>query len=76
MLTAALCMLASMNDMAAPSVSLEGKSLWLLQSLPVTPWQVLRAKLRLQLLLTAIPVLAVPGVRGHRAAHGGGGDSC
>ena len=56
MLTAALCMLAAMNDMAAPSVSLEGKSLWLLQSLPVTPWQVLRAKLRFQL-LTAIPVL-------------------
>ena len=57
MLTAALCMLAAMNDMAAPSVSLEGKSLWLLQSLPVTPWQVLRAKLQFQLLLTAIPVL-------------------
>lgn len=54
---AALCMLAAMNDMAAPSVSLEGKSLWLLQSLPVTPWQVLRAKLRFQLLLTAIPML-------------------
>ena len=43
--------------LAAPSVSLEGKSLWLLQSLPVTPWQVLRAKLGFQLLLTAIPVL-------------------
>ena len=57
MLTAALCMLAAMNDMAAPSVSLEGKSLWLLQSLPVTPWQVLRAKLRFQMLLTAIPML-------------------
>lgn len=55
MLTAALCMLAAMNDMAAPSVSLEGKSLWLLQSLPVTPWQVLRAKLVMQLLLTGIP---------------------
>lgn len=43
--------------MAAPSVSLEGKSLWLVQSLPVTPRQVLRAKLRMQLLLTGIPVL-------------------
>ena len=61
MLTAALCMLAAMNDMAAPSVSLEGKSLWLLQSLPVTPWQVLRAKLRCQLLLTAIPMLVCLG---------------
>lgn len=57
LLCAAVCMLASMNDMAAPSVSLEGKSLWLMQSLPVTPWQVLRAKLSVQVLLTAIPVL-------------------
>ena len=56
-LSAAVCMLASMNDMTAPSVSLEGRSLWLLQSLPVTPWQVLRAKLEMQLILTGIPAL-------------------
>ena len=56
LLAAAACMLVSMNDMAAPSVSLEGRSLWLAQSLPVTPWQVLRAKLTMQLLLTAVPV--------------------
>ena len=56
-LCAMICVLASMNDMAAPSVSLEGKSFWLVQSLPVTPWQVLRAKLEVQLLLTGIPVL-------------------
>lgn len=48
---AAICMLTTMNDITAPSVSLEGKSLWLAQSLPVTPWQVLRAKVRLHLLL-------------------------
>ncbi len=30
-----LCGLASMNFVTAPSVSLEGKSLWLMQSLPV-----------------------------------------
>ena len=57
LLSAMVCMLASMNDMAAPSVSLEGKSLWLMQSLPVTPWQVLRGKLGMQLLLTGIPAL-------------------
>lgn len=51
------CMIASMNDMAVPSVSLEGKNLWLIQSLPVKPWQVLRAKLSVQLLLTGIPML-------------------
>lgn len=45
-----------MNDMTAPSVSLEGKSLWLMQSLPVTPWQVLKAKLSMQIILTAVPM--------------------
>ena len=54
---AAICMLAAMNDITAPSISLEGKSLWLAQSLPVSPWQVLKAKLALHLLLTAIPAL-------------------
>lgn len=57
LLSATLCLLASMNDMAAPSVSLEGRQLWLAQSLPVTPWQVLRAKLEMQLLLTGVPLL-------------------
>jgi len=52
-----LCAASSMNDMAAPSVSLEGKNLWIPKSLPVTPWQVLRAKLRMQLILTLIPTL-------------------
>ena len=61
LLCAMVCLLASMNDMAAPSVSLEGKSLWLLQSLPVTPWQVLRAKLLLHLILTGIPTLFCTG---------------
>ena len=51
------CLLASMNDMAAPSVSLEGKSLWVLQSLPVSPWEVLKAKLKMQLVFTGIPML-------------------
>lgn len=53
----AACLLASMNDMAAPSVSLEGRELWILQSLPVSPLAVLRAKALLQILLTGIPML-------------------
>ena len=57
LMCAAVCLLASMNDMAAPSVSLEGRQLWLAQSLPVVPWQVLRAKLDVQLVLTGVPVL-------------------
>lgn len=54
---AGICMLASMNDITAPSVSLEGKNIWLLQSFPVSGWQVLRAKLKLHLWMTLIPVL-------------------
>lgn len=57
LLCAGACMLCAMNNMAAPSVSLEGKTLWQLQALPVRPWQVLRAKLLLQLLLTGAPLL-------------------
>lgn len=47
-----VCAIAAMNFITAPSVSLEGGTLWLLQSLPVAPQQVLRVKVELQLLLT------------------------
>ena len=56
-LCAGICLVSSMNDMATPSVSLEGKSIWILKSSPVTPWQVLSAKLLLQLITTGIPAL-------------------
>ena len=55
--TAAVCMLGSMNDIAAPSVSLEGKTLWQVKSLPVTAVDVLKAKMKPQLLLT-LPAVA------------------
>lgn len=54
---AAVCMISSMNDSAAASVSLEGKNLWLIQSLPVSPRQALMAKAAVQLLITGIPML-------------------
>ena len=54
-LCAGICLIASMNDMVVPSVSLEGKSLWIKQSLPVTWRQVLMAKFNTQVILTAIP---------------------
>lgn len=57
LLCSAVCMLISMNDMSAPSVSLEGKNLWIKQSLPVTGQQVLIAKFKLQFLMTIIPAL-------------------
>ena len=52
-----ICLVCSMNDSAAASVSLEGKNLWIAQSLPVLPGQVLLAKVTLQLLMTEIPAL-------------------
>ena len=51
----AACAAASMNDLTAPSISLEGKTLWIMRSLPVTPWQILRAKIKMHVILTMIP---------------------
>lgn len=53
----AVCLLSAFNDITAPSVSLEGKNLWLVQSLPVSGKQALTAKLTLHLLLTLIPAI-------------------
>ena len=49
--------IAAMIDTTPPSVSLEGKTIWLAQSLPVDPWLVLQAKLRMHLLLAVFPTL-------------------
>jgi len=57
LVTAALCLLASGNLITAPSVSLEGKSLWLLQSIPVSAGAVLRAKAACHLVITLPPLL-------------------
>lgn len=54
---AAVCAATSMCDMTAPSVSLEGKNLWLVQVLPIQPVQPLKAKLKLHLYLTLPPTI-------------------
>ena len=46
LLTGALCLMAAMTDISAPSVSLEGKALWIVRAAPVAPADALRAKLR------------------------------
>lgn len=51
MLGAALCFLSSMTIISAPSVSLEGKALWLAQSLPIEPKQILLSKVYTHILL-------------------------
>lgn len=62
MLLLGLCFMSSTNILTASSISIEGKSLWILQSLPVSPREVLRAKLRMHLLLCLPPVLLLGAV--------------
>ncbi len=57
-----VCLLVSMNIGTTAAVSLEGKTLWLVQSLPVTAWQALQAKLRFQLIATCVPALICSAV--------------
>ncbi len=59
---AAVIMLGALNPVTAPSISLEGKTLWLLQSLPVSAAEVLRAKLRMHLFLCAGPTVLCAAV--------------
>jgi len=49
----AVSLMASTNLASAPSISLEGDTLWLLRSLPVSGWQILWGKLRFHLRVTA-----------------------
>lgn len=48
---AAICAITAVDVVSAPSISLEGNNLWVLQSLPVDGKQVLLAKLKLHLLI-------------------------
>ena len=43
----AATLIASLGLFSAPSISLEGKNIWILQSLPVDPMKVLRSKVNL-----------------------------
>ena len=53
----AICMLASFCDIAAPAISVEGKGIWVLQTLPVDPYDVLKAKLFVHVSVTGIPAV-------------------
>lgn len=51
---AVLGMLVSMVNISAPSISLEGKTFWIIRSFPVKSWTILRTKLVFSLLV-ALP---------------------
>jgi len=48
-----LCFSSTLNILTTPSISLEGKSLWILKSLPVSSWDILKAKLLFHIRLSA-----------------------
>ena len=58
LLTGAMGLLASMTPISAPSVSLEGKHIWILRSMPISGADVLRAKLRFHC-IASVPVACV-----------------
>lgn len=52
----ALSTLCVMNDVTAPSISLEAKTLWMLKSFPVEPMKIFTAKFLVS------PVITLPGI--------------
>lgn len=59
LLIACSCMLASMILVSSASVSIEGVSLWIIQSMPVETKSILQAKALLHILISAPGVLAI-----------------
>ncbi|MGN1410867.1 MAG: hypothetical protein ACI4XJ_11925 [Eubacteriales bacterium] len=53
LLTLAVSLISSLNAVTASSISLEGKNLYIIRSLPVGPFEILKSKLTLHWLVTA-----------------------
>ena len=52
-----ICLLATTVLFTAPSVSLEGKTIWIVKSMPVSEKDILKAKLNLHIRLAAPPMI-------------------
>lgn len=50
-------LMAAMNYITAPSVSLEGNRMWIVRSLPIKATELFRAKIELHLAITLLPAL-------------------
>lgn len=59
MIIVGLCWMAVTTFLTAPSISLEGRCLWLPKSLPLSSWEILSAKLRLHMLIALPPLVIV-----------------
>lgn len=47
-----MTLVSGMNTISAASVSMDGKNVWIVQSLPVKPWSVLKSKIAAHMLVT------------------------
>ncbi|MDO4811116.1 MAG: hypothetical protein Q3985_04135 [Eubacteriales bacterium] len=61
---AAVCMIIAINGISTPSISLEGKNLWILRTMPVSGRDVLEAKLNLHVVLNSIPAVITTAILG------------
>lgn len=52
-----VCMMAAMNTITASSISLEGKYIWMLKVLPISPWQIFKAKIGVHVVITGVPAV-------------------
>lgn len=50
-------LIMSINCISTPSISLEGKNLWILKSLPVKPYDIFEAKKNLHIIVNGVPSL-------------------
>lgn len=66
-------MISSMNCITAPSISLEGKTLWILRAAPIPSNAILAAKLKLHMLLCALPTLLLSCAAGYVLRPGAAG---
>ena len=51
-----LCLISVMNSVTAPSISMEGKSVWVALSMPIDIKKIFKAKVKLNMVLTLIPL--------------------
>lgn len=57
-----IAIIIATNSILGCSVSLEGKTLWILQTLPLDPWEILFAKEKMGILLNIFPALFTSAV--------------
>ena len=54
-----ISLIASLDTISASSISLEGKNYWIIQSLPITPMEIIESKINLCFLLNVVPSLVL-----------------